>query len=262
MMATVAAALLRLTIYYGYPSLVEGARGDVAAAANVFGRYDAVVFGDGLELPAQTTSDAGLAAERVRLPKVIQAIHQTSRRPRVYGYVDLGSSQKLTLAEIERRTDQWAAAGADGIFFDEAGNDFEVTPERRRAAVAAVHARHLSVFLNLFNVGDLEQDAAGLGSNDVLLLESFVVRNGAPEPAAQTSARVRSAVALRARVGVRLFAVTTSGTLPFRQEMIDEAWRKARSLNLDGFGWGERDFSADSRLPWRPRPEGAEPATR
>ena len=41
----------RLAIYYGIPSLVNGAQGDTARAAAVFAEYDLAVFGDGLEFP-------------------------------------------------------------------------------------------------------------------------------------------------------------------------------------------------------------------
>src|SRR5436190_6871477 len=75
---TVAAATLppqRLAIYYGYPSLVDGARGDIARVAAVFGEYDVVVFGDGLEGAPEATTDAGLRAERARLDSILRAIH-------------------------------------------------------------------------------------------------------------------------------------------------------------------------------------------
>ena len=77
--ASAAAAPLRLAIYYGYPSLVEQSGGDTARAAAVFGQYDAIVFGDGLELPDAEAADAGLKAERQRIAPLIRAIHDTPR---------------------------------------------------------------------------------------------------------------------------------------------------------------------------------------
>src|SRR5205807_1850216 len=148
--AAVPTAPQRLAIYYGYPSLVEDARGDIARVAAIFGDYDVVVFGDGLEGAPDATADAGLRAERARLDSIVRAIHATPRHPRIYGYIDLGSSQNLALADIERRIDAWQRAGGDGIFFDEAGAEFAVTPARRRAAVRAVHMRRLSAFMNAF----------------------------------------------------------------------------------------------------------------
>jgi hypothetical protein len=253
---------LRLAIYYGYPSLVEDARGDVARAAAVFGAYDVVVFGDGLAGAPDAAADAGLRAERERIGPIIGALHATARRPRIYGYIDLGSSQNLALAEIERRVDAWRRLGADGIFFDEAGSDFAVTPARRRAAVRAVHARRLSAFMNAFVTDDLFQgDGAAdldpgsrLGQDDALLIESFAVKNGEPEPPSRVAARAAAALKWRDRSGVRVFAVTTSASPSGQTGLFAYAWWSAAAWGLDGVGWGEPDFSANSRLPWRARP--------
>ena len=61
--------LARLAIYYGYPSLVNGANGDLEKAARVFSAYDVVVLGDGLEFPDQQSGryppgEGGLRARR------------------------------------------------------------------------------------------------------------------------------------------------------------------------------------------------------
>jgi len=250
----------RLAIYYGYPSLVEQSQGDVARAAAVFGDYDVLVFGDGLELENSDATDAGLRAERRRIGPLIRAIHATARRPTVYGYIPLGSTESLTLAEINRRVEAWRRLGADGVFFDEAGKDFGVDVERRGAAVCRVHARGLAVFMNAFNPDDLF-DAGGrsgcdsaLGPRDALLVESFAIRNGEAEPASRIDARADAALRWRERTGVRVFAVTTTDGRPFDREAFMSAWEHAATRRLDGFGWGEPNFSADSRLPWRERP--------
>src|SRR5207253_3673045 len=188
----------------------------------------------------------------------------TSRRPSIYGYIDLGSSQKLDLGGITRRIEAWKRVGADGIFFDEAGRDFAVTSERRAAAVCAVHARGLSAFMNAFNPDDLFDPAARpsdagcdstLTARDALLIESFGVRNGELEPEARIDQRCAAALKWRSRTGVRVFGVTTTDGRPYDRHQLDWAWTHAVSHGLDGFGWGEPGFSAtDSRLPWRERP--------
>jgi hypothetical protein len=258
------AAPSRLAVFYGFPSLVEGAAGDVRRAVEVFAGYDVIVFGDGLELAADAQKvDAGLRAERERIGPLIRALHATPRQPVVYGYIDLGSSQQLSLAEIARRTDAWKRLGVDGIFFDEAGRDFAVTPERRRQAVCAVHARSLSAFMNAFNPDDLFDEGpvastaecdARLSARDALLIESFAVRNGELEPEERINQRAAAAVKWRERTGIRVFGLTTSDTRPYDRRHMDWAWKHAVSRGLDGFGWGEPGFSAaDSRLPWRER---------
>ena len=262
MTALAAAEPQRLAIYYGYPSLVEQSGGDVARAAAVFSRYDTIVFGDGLELPDSDTDDAGLKAERQRMAPMIRAIHETARRPMVFGYVALGATQRLPLAEIDRRVERWRMVGADGIFFDEAGNDFGVDAMRRRVAVCAAHRRGLRVFMNAFNPDDLfaESDATReacdgrLGPPDALLIESFAVRNGILEPLSRIEAQASAALRWRQRTGVRVFAVTTTDGRPFSRDAFDAAREHAALRGLDGFGWGEKNYSADSRLPLRENP--------
>src|SRR5438552_3608566 len=72
-----AAAPRRLAIYYGYPSLVQGARGDLERAVATFSDYDVIVFGDGLELGPEAAADPGLQAERQRIGPIVHALHAT-----------------------------------------------------------------------------------------------------------------------------------------------------------------------------------------
>jgi len=250
-----AASLLRLAIYYGYPTLVEQSGGNVRDAARVLGAYDVLVLGDGLELPPDARA-SGLDDERRKLPDLISLLHATRRRTEVFGYIDLGRSQNLSLEEIARRIELWQRVGADGIFFDEAGTDFGVSRDTRNDAIEAVHRRRLSVFLNVFDPDDAFNGAADaqpdaqLGAGDAVLLESFAVRNGVLEPREATATRV-AAAQLHRRAGVRMLGVTT--TLgEYDAALFAEAHSRAVELQLDGFGWGEPTFSAaDSRLPWR-----------
>jgi hypothetical protein len=261
--AAAAAVPQRLAIYYGYPSLVEDAAGDVARAVRTFSEYDVVVFGDGLEL-GQGSADAGLRAEYQRLTQIVPALRASARTTRVYGYIDLGRTQSLGDAEIVRRIVQWQRLGVDGIFFDEAGRDFGVTPARRVAAVRATHDRTLSAFMNAFNPDDLfdgapaprrgTADAGALGARDALLLESFAVREGVLQPAEETAKRAAAAFKWRDRTGIKVFAVTTTLSATFDPAAFAHASKLASALGVDGFGWGERGFSAaDSKLPFRLR---------
>ena len=138
----------RIAIYYGYPSLVNGGNGDLARAVSVFADYDVIVLGDGLEL------DTSLE-EHQFTTRMIQALQAAPRHPLVYGYIDLGNTQKLPLDAITDRIERWARMGARGVFFDEAGYDFGVTRERQNAAVVAAHARGLSACLNAFRPTDV-----------------------------------------------------------------------------------------------------------
>ena len=96
-------APLRLGIFYGYPSLVNGANGRTEIAGAAFEPYDVLVLGDGLEFDDVDASrqprGAGLE-EHVRTKAIIQLLRRGPRRTAVYGYVDLGNSQRLPMPEL------------------------------------------------------------------------------------------------------------------------------------------------------------------
>jgi hypothetical protein len=268
----------RIAIYYGYPSLVNGANQDLSRAVSVFSDYDVIVLGDGLEFDAPRPNTAG-PAEHQFTRRLVQALRLTPRRPLVYGYIDLGSTQRLSLEDIRDRIDRWARMGAQGVFFDEAGYDFGVTRERQNAVVAAAHAHGLSACLNAFRPADVFGTMRtplnavgggnpggappGLSARDAVLLESFAVRNGVPEPAESLAARTRAALEGRARFGTRVFAVATSEGPADHASLAEYGWWTASALAVDGYGWGMPGFSAvTSQLPLMPRPEAETALTR
>jgi hypothetical protein len=250
----------RLAIYYGIPSLVNGARGDVGRAAAVFAEYDRVVFGDGLEfvdvVPGRTPAGAG-PVERRNTAAIIRLLADLGRKPIVYGYIDLGNSQYLAPREIENRIALWREMGAGGVFFDEAGYDFGVTRARQNAASDAVHAAGLRVFMNAFNPDDVFLPSEGvphhLEPGDAFLLESFAVRNGKPDSTGAWKVRTARAVEYARRARVEVHATTTGADgIAFSTDDMAYAWRAALAYKLDGFGWGEPSFAGpDSALPWR-----------
>jgi len=94
----------RLAIYYGIPSLVNGAAGDLARAAAVFADYEVIVLGDGLEFDDVVASrrPAGVGAvEYRRTAALIAKLAATRRKPIVFGYIDLGRTEQLTLDEMK-----------------------------------------------------------------------------------------------------------------------------------------------------------------
>jgi len=254
---------LRLAIYYGYPSLVNGAGGDLARVVAHLSPYDVLVLGDGLEFD---TADAGHAgpAEHQFTRRLVQQLARTPRRPVIFGYVDLGRTHALTPAELTDRIDRWGAMGVAGVFLDEAGYDFGVTRERQNHAVRAARARGLRVFFNAYRPEDVFGEervpinAAGggnpagqkplLSARDAILLESFAVGGGVVEAAAPLAARVRAALAGRRRFGTRVFAIATGGD---DVELAQYGWRAASSVGLDAYGWSDPGYGArTSQLRW------------
>ena len=272
--------LARLAIYYGYPSLVNGANGDLEKAARVFSAYDVVVLGDGLEFPDQQSGryPPGDAEEHQKTLGVIAAVRDLSPGTRFYGYVCLGEIPNpkgeqisLTPGQLEERVRLWKRMGVAGIFLDEAGYDFAVvTRKRQNMAVRIIHELGLSAFLNayfldhLFSLEDKLPYANGAAKNperlpplldrrDLFLLESFQVRKGNYESASASQARLNQALDYRRRFGSRIFATTTTTEQePFSAEKFNYAWWTALLYGLDGFGWGEPNFAALSNtLPDR-----------
>lgn len=271
---TDALAPSRLAIYYGYPSLVNGAAGDIDRAVTAFTEYDVIVLGDGLEFSdvnlRRTPAGPGVDEHR-RTRSIIQKLRERSPSVRVYGYIDLGNSQSLPDAEIRHRAEGWLRLGATGIFLDEAGFDYGVTRDRQNMAIDLIHRLGMSAFVNAFNPDDVfgvtavPLNAAGggnpagspphLGERDAFLLESFQVRLGEPESWNAWSRRTSAAVKHRERFKTHIFGVTTStADTPARRigELYEYAWWSAAVWGLDGFGWGEPGFSGvTSMLPRR-----------
>lgn len=252
----------RLAIYYGIPSLVNGAGGDVARAAAVFAEYEVVVFGDGLEFEDVVTGRKPPGAgpiEYRRTRAIIAQVAASPRRTAVFGYVDLGRSQRLSMEDISFRIARWKAMGAAGIFFDEAGADFDVDRARQNAAIDATHRAGLRAVLNAFDPDDVfatreDGRAPRLRSGDAYLLESFAVRNGVAEDPRGWNDRLARAKRGAQATGAGIWATTTAAGA-YKPDLMAHAWAAAVQAGLDAFAWGEPSFSsADSRLPFRPRP--------
>ena len=249
----------RLAIYYGYPSVVNGAAGEVEKAISVFRKYDLVVLGDGVEFADSVAGryPTGVGAdEHEKTRKIIAALAGRGSSSKVFGYICLGDSQHLTESEIRRRVQLWKEMGVSGIFLDEAGYDWKIIDRKRQnSTVAFIHSLGLSSFLNAFYPKDLFSRENLLGKNpdhaapllnekDLFLLESFQVKDGAYEEVLEWQERVDQAIRYRAQYGSHIFATTTGReNQPFRPEQFAYAWWSAWLYNLDGFGWGEPNFS-------------------
>ena len=246
------APLQRLGVFYGWPSLFNGATSLDQAAAGL-GRYHVVVLGAGLQ-----SSTHGDHAKTRTIIKTLGAGDTT-----VYGYIPLGASSGLDQAAIAQQAAAWKAMGVDGVFFDEAGHDFGNTRQRQNGAFDAAHKLGLRVFANAFDPRDLFSAnvshhnpggaATVLSHGDSYLYESFGLIRGEPE---EESFRREKLVKLEVarELGLGLYGVTTSATTSGFQP---QAWRQvcglARAGRLNGLGWGELHFAAgDNKMPPRP----------
>jgi len=251
-----------LLVFYGYPSYINRTF-SVASAALEFGRYDYVMWGEGLEDPAHP-DHANAAA--------ILA-HEATAATRFYGYVDLGvSTQNLPPSEVQARITRWHAMGVDGVHFDHFGYDFETSRERQNAAVDFAHSLGLAVIVNAFRPEDAFASATDpvhnptgsatrLGPSDYYFYESHGVRLGEYEEGGAWSARSDVLDALRGSLGFHVLSSTSTATddpNAYDEAAFHYAWHAALLYGHEATGWAEYSYSAsgnsNAMAPFRTRP--------
>jgi hypothetical protein len=194
------AALPPFGVYYGWPSLVNGAAGDLETAAATFTPFPVLVFGEGNVLPGADPAAADL------LPEV------AARGVHCYGYIDLGAaphSRNWDDTQLARHIDRWHTLGVRGVFFDCAGRDYGVWPARFADAVHSVHARGLHVIANAWNPHDVLAGASQLGAGDGYVGENDICAGGRFRPRRQYADKLAAAGAYRDARGVSVYLTET-----------------------------------------------------
>ena len=251
-----------LLLYYGYPASINGAS-SVSEAAAQFGRYDYVVWGEGLENPAHPDHANAVAI----------IADDATAATRIFGYVDLGvTGQNLLMTEIETRIAAWSQMGVDGVLFDHFGYDFSTDRARQNAAVDYAHAQGLAVIVIAFQPADAfghDVDSAynpsgvasKLGASDFYLYESHGVRLGEYEDAVAWRQKSDSLEAYRQVLGFRVLSITTTASDDpgaYDEGRFFYAWHAALLCGHAATGWGEFGYSAsgmsNGRAPYRARP--------
>lgn len=166
----------RLAFYYGFPSAVNDARGNLDKAADAFDEFDMVVFGDTIEFP-QFTGQPGQIPDfgctqnshydHDNTQVLIDKLQGPGGHTLVFGYVSIGGENTyrtcapngppvaLTLDEIKARIDLWAAMRVTGVFFDEAEYGFGSSRTLQNAAIEHAHEKGLRVFINGYSPHDV-----------------------------------------------------------------------------------------------------------
>jgi len=175
--STLSTIPVRLAIYYGWPSLVNGCAGDVECATDAFAGFDLIVLGDGLEHPTHGDHD--------KTREIISNLTESKGRDvDIYGYIDLGvTTQNLPTDTIKHYVDEWDEMCVAGIFLDDAGQDFGVDRPRLCEVVEYVHGKGVKVFVNAWEPDDVfADDPPGvptcLREGDWYLAESHPVSSG------------------------------------------------------------------------------------
>jgi len=237
----------QFALYYGWPSVVNGAAGDADAAAAIFAQYQVVIFGDGLQQPSHP--------DYPRTAAVLARLRELGR-PRVFGYVDLGvRTQNLPLPALLQAAAAWQQLGASGIFLDDAGTDFDVDEARRDAAVEGVHRLGLRVILNAHAPEDAFRGRVKLGPGDGYLFESFLVSDGHLQPADTALAKADRVLELALPTGADVYAVATGpADDPGFAARYAYAWWGVLLYGFPYFQYTTIDYGANNpRLDYQPR---------
>jgi len=257
----------KLAIYYGWPSVVNGAFGDINTAIDSFKDYKLLVFGQGLE-----NSNHGDHGNTIAIISHIDMVNTF-----VFGYID----STLPTDEILEKIQLWSAMGVKGIFLDRFGYDFGVTRDKQRQIIWSVHHScsgtthtNLKAFVNAWNPDDVfgsvmdpVNNPTGkntlLNSNDWYLAESFAVINSTYDDASNNNymgdvkdweVKATKLVNYRNMYSTKIAAIATSDGSTFDQNQANYSYYASVINEFDAWGWGENSYSAtNGSMPFRQR---------
>ena len=236
--------LKHLCIYYGWPSLVNGSSGNLTMATDTFAQFDLIVFGDGIWKDSH--------GDHINTTTIIGNLNAAGKA--AYGYVDLGvTTQDLTYAEMTQAVDGWDSMGVKGIFWDDAGYDYNTTRGRQDSVISYCHQKGLSVIMNAWVPADvLGGSDVILNSNDIYLLESYLISEGSYTSLTAWKTKADECAAYEASLGVKMACLSSGGTPisptynttdPFTQ-----AWFGAAMYNFDYFQATDEDYSSSNNI--------------
>ncbi|CAF0899273.1 unnamed protein product [Rotaria sordida] len=235
-----------LAIYYGWPSLVENSLGDVTAASNWFAQFDLIVLGDGI----WKTTHGDHSKTQTIITNLI------ARHKKVFGYVDLGvSTQNLSVLQMQTAVDGWSVMGANGIFWDDAGFDYGVTRQRQSSMIQYCHSKNMNVIMNAWNPDDVfDGSNVQLNSNDIYLLESYLVSNGTYLSLPAWKEKADKCANYKNHSGVKMACLST----PTTHDQFLQAWFGTAMYNFDYFQATDITYSAsNNRLAFTVNPSSS-----
>lgn len=131
----------KLAIFYSPPIAVVGSDFYPERAAEIFARYDVVVFPGQVPLAGITGIENPSNAFYTSSKQVLDAIRLINPNTLVYGYIPMDIPySNLTLSQIQASVTQCRDFGYDGIFWDTCGSEFGNTRARQNACVGYAHA--------------------------------------------------------------------------------------------------------------------------
>lgn len=249
----------KLMIYYGIPQGVN-AQWNNDYAAQMFARWDYVVFGTGLEDPTNTYHDSTAA--------IINKMHGLNANEKVFGYINIGVSiGNESIASLETQMDQWKATGADNIFFDLAGYDYQVPRSRLNTLLDYAHNLGMGVMVNAWTPADVMGSAVDatynpsgtathMNSTDFYLLESWIVNTNAYSShngyatMSDIKTRADSAVSYRSTLGVKVTTINAVDYSTYNDEQVAKYFQMVQAASeiysLDGYGLAAYNYSSSA----------------
>jgi hypothetical protein len=239
-------------IYYGYlnsfNSGVNSWNNDLVCA-DIGGKYDICVFGDGLQDPSHP--------DYANTVYIIDKLKADYPAMEIFGYITVNQD----LAIFQAKASQWDTLNVHGIFLDEAGYDFGKTRDELNQRIKFVREMndYDKIFINAWNVNHvlgIEDDPAypnatyntglvesGLVPSDYYLLENFTIVNGNYESQPQWyKAKLKEQ-----SHGVKPIAVSVlPNTDANAQEKFNNMYYGAHLWNLEGVGSSDTSYAASS----------------
>lgn len=241
-------------IYYGYLNCFNSAQNgwnNANVIADIAGKYDVCVFGNGLADPSHP--------DYANTCAIIAGLKTTKPEIEIFGYVTVNQS----LAEFQSKANQWDTLNIDGIFLDEAGYDFGKTRAELNERITFIRQMNGDdkIFINAWNINHVigtEDDPSypnstfnsgvvesGLTSDDYYLLENFTIVNGNYEDQAQWY--IRGNKAKLKEDSIKLLAVSVLADDDANgQEKFNNIFYAATLWGLDGVGSSHTLYGASS----------------
>jgi len=242
----------RLAIYYGWPSVVNGAGGNVTTATNTFAQFDIIVFGAGLE---ETTH-----GDHANTVAVINNLNALGGK-KVFGYVNLGCTPNPDTTAIKQKINKWSDMNVYGVFLDCAGFDYiGVTRTIQNDITDYAHGKGLKVFMNAWNPdhigGDLNEKGvyqpSRVGAGDWYLAESWLIYSNTYQSISDWAVKADKCLTYKRNKGIETAVISTNA--PSSAQPTDNttdkfkmAWWAAAMYGFP-FQWSDSWYSAGNNV--------------
>lgn len=193
-----------------------------------------------------------------------------SQDVKIFGYTYIGWSDTITAltdSELKSHIDSMASQEWYGVFFDMAGNDYNVTRTRLNTYVDYAHSKGLKVFANAWDINDILSStvditynpsgtSTSLTTDDWILLESFVCRGDDEYAGEQTGGwltyinKYVEAVNLARSLGVKVGALAYQFSTRNASDTTDlnNSYNLALMCGVDAWSYGTTDYT-DKNYP-------------